>query len=134
MAWTSSLMRDVERLARLGRIRELIEMGRDEKSFNRLLASALGAEANRIVRGVEADILRGDEALEVKIRPSRFFSGFCQAVALEIVAGLRSAGLFHIVDRADEDYLGMVRAMSRRLGIKLIIYSLSGNDCVVIWD
>ncbi len=94
-------------------------MGEDEKDFNRLLASVLGAEANKVIRGVEADILRRDEALEIKVRPERFFSGFCQAVALEVVAGLRSAGLFHIVDAIDEEYFsrGTVISMTKILYI-----------------
>lgn len=63
-----SLIENIERLARLSRICELLGMGEDEKDFNRLLASVLGAEANKVIRGVEADILRRDEALEIKVR------------------------------------------------------------------
>ncbi len=128
----SSLVSDIEQLIRSGRFHQLLDMARDEKDFNRLLASSVGGDANTMINGVEADVLRGTEALEVKIKPERFFYGFCQAVALEEVAGIGSASLLHIVDALDEEYLSRVTAMRGRLGIRLIIYSLMDKNCVII--
>jgi len=53
---------------------KLIEGSRGERELCELLASLLGAKANTVVNGVEADLLLGSEACEVKLYPTRFYS------------------------------------------------------------
>ena len=113
----------ISSLASSGKLGELIERSRGERELCELLASLLGAKANTVVNGVEADLLLGSEACEVKLYPTRFYSGFGQALALKHVAGAKEVYVLHIVKAANERYMEGLRKLCEATGVVAIVYS-----------
>lgn len=113
----------ISSLASSGKLKEIVKKSRSERELCELLASLLGAEANTVVNGVEADLLLDSEACEVKLHPSRFYSGFDQALALKHVAGVREVYVMHIVKAVNEKYMEGLRRLCEATGVKAIVYS-----------
>lgn len=117
------LLDGISSLASSGKLKEIVKKSRSERELCELLASLLGAEANTVVNGVEADLLLDSEACEVKLHPSRFYSGFDQALALKHVAGVREVYVMHIVKAVNEKYMEGLRRLCEATGVKAIVYS-----------
>ncbi len=117
------LLQGISHLASSGKLREVLEMARGERELCELLASLLGARANTVVNGVEADLLLGAEACEVKLYPSRFYSGFGQALALKHVAGFEEVCVFQVVRAVSEDYMKSLGRLCAATGIKAAVFS-----------
>lgn len=121
----------ISSLASSGKLKEIVKKSRGERELCELLASLLGAEANTVVNGVEADLLLDSEACEVKLHPTRFYSGFDQALALKHVAGVREVYVMHIVKAVNEKYMEGLRRLCEATGVKAIVYSeVSGLHAV----
>ena len=125
------LLDGISSLASSGKLKDIVKKSRGERELCELLASLLGAEANTVVNGVEADLLLDSEACEVKLHPTRFYSGFDQALALKHVAGVREVYVMHIVKAVNEKYMEGLRRLCEATGVKAIVYSeVSGLHAV----
>jgi hypothetical protein len=117
------LLDGISSLASSGKLKEIVKKSRGERELCELLASLLGAKANTVVNGVEADLLLDFEACEVKLHPIRFYSGFDQALALKHVAGVKEVYVLHIVKAVNEKYMEGLRRLCEATGVKAIVYS-----------
>jgi len=117
------LLLGISHLASSGKLREVVESSRSERELCELLASLLGANAHVVVNGVEADLLLGTEACEVKLHPSRFYSGFSQALALKHVAGFEEVCILQVVRAVSEEYIEGLRRLCAATGIKAALFS-----------
>jgi hypothetical protein len=125
------LLDGISSLASSGKLKEIVKKSRGERELCELLASLLGAEANTVVNGVEADLLLDSEACEVKLHPTRFYSGFDQALALKHVAGVKEVYVLHIVKAVNEKYMEGLRRLCGATGVKAVVYSeVSGLHAV----
>jgi hypothetical protein len=57
------------------------------------------------------------------LHPTRFYSGFDQALALKHVAGVREVYVMHIVKAVNEKYMEGLRRLCEATGVKAIVYS-----------
>ncbi|MEM1509208.1 MAG: hypothetical protein QXY49_01165 [Thermofilaceae archaeon] len=94
-----------------------------KRSFAKLLAGRIGAQACTTVKGVEVDLALNSDACEVKLYPAKFHSGFDQALALKHVAGFESVCLLHIVKSLGDGYLEGITKLCRATGISVLVYS-----------
>lgn len=117
------LLHGISHLASSGKLREIVESSKSERELCELLASLLGASAHVVVNGIEADLLLGTEACEVKLYPSRFYSGFGQALALKHVAGFKEVCVLQVVKAVSEGYIEGLRRLCAATGIKAAVFS-----------
>lgn len=117
------LLEGIKLLARERRLYDVLREASSEREFCKLLAGYLGAEACVLVNGVEADLLLGREAVEVKIHPSRFYEGFDQALALKHVASLEKVAVLHVVKAITEGYLESLRKLCAATGFPALVLS-----------
>ncbi|MEM0088026.1 MAG: hypothetical protein QXT33_02240 [Thermofilum sp.] len=117
------LIEELKVLAKKEVLGKLLRSSSSEREFCKLLASHLPASACVIVNGVEADLLREGEAIEVKLYPSRFYEGFDQALALKHVAGLERVAVLHVVKAIADDYLQSMRKLCAAVGVPALVFS-----------
>ncbi|AJB42611.1 MAG: hypothetical protein QXX32_03650 [Thermofilum sp.] len=117
------LLQGILSLDSIGKLREIVETSTNEREFCELLANHLGARANTVINGVEADLSIDTEACEVKLYPSRFYSGFGQALALVHIAGFKDVCVFHVVKTISEEYMENLRKLCTATNLKACVYS-----------
>lgn len=117
------LIEDLKLLAKKDVLGKLLCSSSNEREFCKLLASHLPASACVIVNGIEADLLRESEAVEVKLYPSRFYEGFDQALALKHVAGLEKVAVLHVVKAVSDEYLESMKRLCTAVGVSALVYS-----------
>ncbi len=125
------LIERIKGLADKGILTEIVSLAGDERELCKLLANAIGAEAGVTVNGIEADLSHGTEALEVKVDPPRFYSGFSQALALKFISNFKEVGVLHVVDFPSERYLEYLGIMAKNLGIPAVIITKKGEVHVI---
>jgi hypothetical protein len=117
------LLQGILSLDSIGKLREIVETSKNEHEFCELLANHLGARAHTVINGVEADLSMDPEACEVKLHPSRFYSGFGQALALVHVAGFKDVCVFHVVKSISDEYMENLRKLCAATNLKACVYS-----------
>lgn len=109
--------------------KEIIAGIRTERELNEFLARAIGGESNKVVNGVEVDVLKGDCSIEVKLDPQRFYEGFEQALAMRCVAGMRKVGVLHVyTEGVGPETIRRVEKMAAASGIPALVFDVRRGE------